>query len=148
MKTFIYLRIPPPLDFSHFLVNEWSWKRRKLEIPNQNKIPTLDPHLWPINITISYLSLSVLKMKILVNVIKYQVFNRFFLKNGITMAINSKPDQISLVHTLMLHLKATSSYQKVIIIYPRGREKQSPGSTQLQDLSALQSAPRQAGRPN
>lgn len=64
------------------------------------------------------------------------------------MAINSKPDQISLVHTLMLHLKATSSYQKVIIIYPRGREKQSPGSTQLQDLSALQSAPRQAGRPN
>lgn len=86
-------------------------------------------------------------MKILVNVIKYQVFNRFKKKNGITMAINSKPDQISLVHTLMLHLKATSSYQKVIIIYPRGREKQR-GSTQLQDLSALQSAPRQAGRPN
>lgn len=144
--NFIYLRISP-LDFSNVLVSEWSWKRRKLEIQNQNKILTLNPHLWPIHRTTSYLSLSVLKMKTLVNVIKYKVFDRFKKKNGITIVINSKPDQICLAHTLMWQLKAIRSYQKVIIIHQLDREKDRR-STQLRDLSALQSAPRQAVHPD
>lgn len=114
-----------------------------------NKILTLDPHLWPINITTSYLSLPVLKMKIIINILKYKVFNRF-LRNGITIVINCKPDRLYLVHTLILPLKAISSFQKVIIIQQLGNEMSSEKyrrSTQFQDLSPLQAVPRQTVHP-